>query len=326
MKRVLFISILMVFFMSACNVGNRNDGDARTGGMLPAGAACDTVSIEDMDIKNPFIAYDDAADMYYMTGDNGHVWTSKELRRWVGPYSVLCYDTTSWVGANPVITSPEIHRHNGKYYCMATFETGARHSCTTLVADNMAGPYRSIDSKRYLLDVREMAEHPTFCADEYGVGYMIYNHMGEQNGNGTVQIVRYTNDLGRRMGEAFVMFRASDIPWPRNEKQIPVLESPDLFYSGKEGLGILFTAYCGDEKAVGVAYSATGTLNGPWVVENEPLLKGYGSVTMFNDYDGTPVMVVGKDTVIGGVDRTVPRLIKVDLQFEKLQIKGNYKF
>ena len=124
---------------------------------------------------------------------------------------------------------------------------------------------------------------------------------------------------------------ASEIAWSHkmeNGKRhfSPLLESPYLFYSGDEGMGILFTAYNGNEKAVGVAYSETGTLNGPWVVEEEPLLKGFDSVAMFDDYDGTPVMVVSKDTVINGIEKTVPKLIKTDLQFEKLKIKGYYKF
>lgn len=326
MKRIPFIFLLMTVFVLACNVTNKDGEKAHAQGLLPAGATCDTVAIEDMDIKNPFIVYDEIADTYYMTGDKGHLWVSKELRTWVGPYNVLQQDTTSWVGANPIITSPEIHKHNGKYYYMASFETKARRSCTTLVSNNITGPYESIESKKLLLDKDEIAVHPTFCADEYGTGYMIYDNSGELNGNGTVQIIRYTEDMGRRMGEAFVMFRASDIPWAGNGEYAHVLESPFLFYSGEEGLGILFTAYCGEEKAIGVAYSTTGTLNGPWVVEDKPLLKGVGSVAMFTDYDGTPVLLTSKDTLINGVKKSVPEFFKADLQFEKLQIKGNYKF
>ena len=326
MKRILFISLLMTVFVLACNVGNNNDNNARTKEMSPVGAECDTVATEDMDIRNPFIVYDDVADTYYMTGDGGYLWVSKELRTWVGPYDVLQYDTTSWVGTNPVITSPEIHKYKGKYYYMATFKTGKRCSCTTLVSNAITGPYKSIESKKLLLDENEMAAHPTFCADEFETGYMIYNHLGEQNGNGTVQIIRYTEDLGRRMGEAFVMFTAAKVPWLRDEQHMPTVESPTLFYPGNEGLGILFTAYYGNEKAIGAAYSETGTLNGPWVVENEPLLKGYESVTMFTDYDGTPVLLTSKEMLINGVKKSVPEFFKADLQFEKLQIKGNYKF
>ena len=330
MNKVVFTYIWTVLLLLACGDANRNVTDSSVWEMQPVTGKCDTVSIDTMDMENPFILYDHKSNTYYMTGDNGHLWKSKELQMWVGPYSVLRHDTASWLGSSPAIKSPEIHKFANKYYYMATFETSGICSCATLVADHVTGPYKSIDSKSFLLDENEMAAHPTFCSDEYNAGYMIYNHMGEQNGDGTVQIVRYHDGFGRRMGEAFIMFTASQVAWPLRDAlsdgQKPVIESPFMFYSGKEGLGVLFVAYDGDEKSVGVAYSETGTLNGPWVVENRPLLKGYNSVAMFNDYDGSLVMVAGKDTVVNGVMKSVPRLIKTDSQFEKLQIKGYYKF
>lgn len=320
---------MALFMLSACGVGNKEKEYVWE--MQPAFGVCDTVAIDTMDIRNPFITYDNNANVYYMTGDGGYVWKSSDMRMWLGPYNVLNHDTASWLGATPVIKSPEIHKVANKYYYMATFETAEFCSCATLVADEITGPYRTIDNTSFLLDNRERAAHPTFCSDERDAGYMIYNHLGEQNGNGTVQIILYNNNFARRLGEAYTMFSASQIPWSARDKNgkrefSPVVESPFFFSSGKEGLGVLFVAYCGDEKAVGAAYSETGTLNGPWIVEDAPLIKGFNSVALFNDYDGTLVMVAGKDTIMNGVEKSVPKLIKTDSQFEKLQIKGYYKF
>lgn len=336
MKRIALTYFWVLAFLFSCSVGGKKDTLSVAWEMKPAkGVACDTVSIDTLEIYNPFVTYERSADKYYMTGDGGHLWVSENLRIWTGPYDVLRYDTASWVGAEPVITSPEIHKYKGKYYFMATFGTaganGPKRSCTALVSESMTGPYVTVDAGSRLLDEREMAAHPTFCTDELGAGYMIYNHLGEQNGDGTVQIVRFTDDLGRRMGEAYVMFSASEVPWNGSEREgkkvfSPVMESPFLFYSGEESMGILFTAMKDGKRAVGVAYSETVTLNGPWVVEENPLLENAYGATMFKDYDGTLVMVVCKDTLIGGVERCVPRLVKTDSQFEKLQIKGNYKF
>ena len=328
-NRVVFTYIWVVFLLVACGVGNKERSNSGIWEMQPVYGACDTVSIDTMDIKNPFITYDRKADIYYMTGDDGYVWKSKELRRWVGPYNVLAHDTASWLGVAPKITSPEIHVFANKYYYMAAFETAEYSSCATLVADNITGPYKTIDGKSFLLDENEKTACPTFCSDEFGAGYMIYNNVDEQDG--AMQIVLYSDDCGRRLGEAYTMFTASQVPWAhemKNGERIasPVVESPFMFYSGTEWLGMLFTAYNGDEKAVGVAYSATGALDGPWAVENEPLLKGYGSASMFSDYDGTLVMLVTKDTIMNGVKKSVPKLIKTDSQFDKLQIKGYYKF
>lgn len=329
--RTVFTYIWVLFSLLACNVGDKERKNSVEWEMQPVFEKCDSVSIDTMDIENPFITYNRKTDSYYMTGDKGYVWRSKDLHVWIGPYNVLAQDTTSWLGAKPVIISPEIHRYANKYYYMATFETASHYSCATLVANDITGPYRTIDKESFLLDINEKAGYPTFCHDGNGAGYMIYDHLGEHRGDGTVQIIRYNDDFGRRLGEAYVMFKASKIPWTykiENGEKVtsPTLESPHLFYSGDEGLGILFVACMGEEKAVGVAYSEMGTLNGPWIVDEKPLLMGFKSVSMFNDYDGTPVMLVSKDTIINGVDKTIPRLIKTDLQFEKLQIKGYYKF
>ena len=312
----------------------------------PAGVALDTISMDDMELGNPFIRYERGDDCYYMVGDGGYMWVSGDLRSWVGPYDVLDQDTASWIGAEPVITSPEIHKFGGKYYYMATFERPdvmvpdaegrpfARRSCVALVADDIRGPYRTIDRGSSLLVESEMAAHPTFGVDHLGASYMIYTHQGEQNGDGTVQIIRFSDDLGRRVGEAYIMFSAAKNVWSGSvvdgERRFsPVMEAPFLFITDEKEMGILFTSYIGGEKAIGVAYTQTGEYgyNGPWTVEQQPLLTGgVGSASIFTDYDGTKVLVVGKDTVADGIVKCRPQLFKLDMQFDKLKIEGHYKF
>lgn len=347
MKKILAIYSLLVLIIVACG-GNDKAGVQSDEWTFapPAGVSVDTVSIDTMDIKNPFLCYDRKDDCYYMTGDGGCVWVSKNLRTWTGPYDVLVQDAASWIGASPVITSPEIHKYNDKYYYMATFERPdvlmtaangkpfARRSCVALVSNNIRGPYHTIDVGSSLLVENEMAAHPTFGIDYLDAPYMIYTHQGEQNGNGTVQIIRFSDDLGRRVGEAYVMFSAVKNPWSGEsvdcERRFsPVMEAPYLFITERKEMGILFTSYIGDEKAIGVAYTETGEYgyNGPWVVEPQPLLTGnVSSASIFTDYDGTKVLAVSKDTIIGGAEKSIPRLFKLDMQFDKLKIEGYYKF
>ena len=329
--------------------GNEKRGAVMDAGLTTVASSVfvpDTVLIDTMDIKNPFICYERGEDCYYMVGDGGSMWMSKDLHLWTGPYDVLQQDTTSWIGASPVITSPEIHRYNGKYFYMATFERPdvmaydvdgkpfVRRSCVALVADDIRGPYKTIDRGSKLLVENEMAAHPTFCVDPMGVSYMIYTHQGEQNGDGTVQIVRFSKDMGCRVGEAFIMFSAAKNPWSGEvvdsvRRFSPIMEAPFLFFTDDDGMGILFTSYIGGEKAIGVAYTMTGEYgyNGPWVVEPQPLLTGnVGSASIFRDYDGTMVLAVCRDIVVDGVVKSVPQLYKLDMQFDKLKIEGHYKF
>ena len=51
-----------------------------------------------------------------------------------------------------------------------------------------------------------------------------------------------------------------------------------------------------------------------------------GGASLFNDYDGTLVMVLHKDTVIAGNNIKVPKFVKMDSQFDKLKNRGYYNF
>ena len=346
MKKSFVTYILGLLMLVACGDKKGGAQDSCTVAAPSSAFVPDTVLVDTMDVKNPFVCYERGDDCYYMVGDGGCVWMSKDMHLWTGPYDVLEQDTASWIGASPVITSPEIHRFNGKYYYMATVERPdaviagadgrpfAHRSCVTLVADDILGPYRTIDPDSKLLDESEMAAHPTFGVDPLGTSYMIYTNQGETNGNGAVQIIRFSKDLSSRVGEPYVMFSAAENPWSGKvvdgvKHFSSIMEAPFLFFTGQGGMGILFTSCVGGEKALGVAYTETGEYgyNGPWVVEPQPLLAGgVGSASVFRDYDGTMVLAVSKDTVIDDVSKSVPQFYKLDMQFDKLKIEGHYKF
>ena len=311
----------------------------------PDGSPERTVAIDTMDLRNPFVRFDRKSNCYYMVGDGGHLWSSKDMRVWNGPYDVLDIDTAVWYSKALSVVAPEIHKHNDRYYYLASFERDGEvvagidgsnitgRSCVALVADDITGPYRVIDKESELLEPAEVATQPTFFTDELNAGYMIYTHAGEQTGDGSFKIIRFTDDNGRRMGEAFEMFKASEIGWAQktdNTQALHTVEAPYLFVTdGGEG-GMLFTARKGDESTIGVAYTTNEFghwLNGPWVAEPEPLVKGnVGGASLFTDYDGTLVMVFHKDTMLNGKKMSIPQFMKAESQFKKLETKGYYNF
>ena len=58
--------------------------------------------------------------------------------------------------------------------------------------------------------------------------------------------------------------------------------------------------------------------------ERDPKYFALGYVT--EKTDGTKVLVVGKDTIVDGVAKSVPQLFKLDMQFDRLKIEGHYTF
>ena len=341
-----FSYLAAIALVVSCGPGNGVDskGGAEWKLTTPDGVVERIVDIDTMDLRNPFVRFDRKSNSYYMIGDGGHLWSSKDMRTWNGPYNVLDIDTDVWYKDALVAVAPEIHKHNDRYYLMASFERNSEtlptvdgkeipgRSCVTLVADEITGPYKVIDAENELVEKDEVATHPTFFTDELNAGYMIYTHAGEQTGDGSFKIIRFTDDMGRRMGAAFEMFKASEIEWltgnDSNSHPVQLVEAPYLFVTdGGEG-GMLFTTQKDGESVIGVAYTTNGFghwLNGPWVAEPEPLVRGnVGGASLFTDYDGTLVMTFHKDTVLGGKKISLPQFMKVESQFEKLETKGYY--
>lgn len=342
----MLISISLVLLLAVCLQGCKRDVTFENELRVPIGLTVGLVAIDTMNLANPFVLYDDANDIYYMTGDGGYIWRSSDMRIWEGPYDVLCPSQTSWVGKNAYVTSPEIHKYKGRYYYMATFtrfdiviDTVAgrpvyRTACEIFASDKITGPYEQLTANVPLLSPEYMAVHPTFCEDESNVGYLIYNYAAEQSGNATVQIIRLGKKMNVQVGEPYIMFRASQNSWSSavsdsGEKVFsPIMQAPFMFDTRGGELGILFDTTIDGVSAIGVAYTEKDHgLNGPWHIEQQPLLTGgVGGPMLFKDYDGTLVMAMHKDTVVDGIKKSIPQFIKMDSQFDKLKVKGQYKF
>lgn len=333
MKRSAVTYLLALLVLFSCGKQGNGQPDAADVTewelVTPDGLPARNVDVDTMELPNPFVVYDRKSNMYYMTGDGGYMWTSRNLRMWNGPYVVIKSDSSAWLGTEYAVTAPEIHKYNDRYYYMASFEDagGDRRLCAVLVADRLTGPYVPVNKEGMLLADEEVAGHPTFCVDELNAGYMIYSDSKEPGGE--LKIIRFADSLEKRMGEAYAMFSGADNALDAVKGEKPV-EAPFLFVTDTGMPGLLFTAYDGDESVVAVAYTINEMghwLNGPWIAEPQPLLRGnVGGASLFTDYDGTLVMALHKDTVISGKNMRVPRFVKMDSQFDKLKKIGYYYF
>lgn len=339
-KFLIYLAAIML--IASC--GNNRQGEEQWKLRTPDGSPALTLSIDSMNIANPFIYLDKKNLIYYMTGDGGHVWTSKNLRQWTGPYNVLQLNEEQWMGTSPIITAPEIHYHKGKYYYVATFTCEdvtidkvdgkdiPRRSCQLLVADSIQGPYSPVISETPLLRADRACCGATFITDEYDTGFLIFSHDYIQSREGSTEIIMLTKDLSQQIGEPYIMFSASENPWSGksdiNGKRewSPLMDGAFLFDTEGMELGIFFTTEIGGATALGVAYTEKNHgLNGPWHIEPEPMLTGgYGQAMLFNDFDGSLVMVLHKEINTDGKIRYIPQLIEMDSQFDKLKIKGKY--
>jgi hypothetical protein len=300
------------------------------------------VPLDSIWLSDPYIIADKPTNMYYMTGTGGLLWKSKNLKFWDGPYQVTQTDPNSWMGARPMIWAAEIHPYKGKYYYFATFTNQAEHIDTVegtaierrashiLMSDKPDGPYVPMADPTYL-PANKPTLDGTFWIDKDGKPYMIYCYEWLQNLNGTIEKIELKPDLSGSVGNGQLLFRASDSPWSRekdkngNDRPNKVTDGPFVFQTASGRLGMIWTSWIYDVYTQGVVYSESGTLNGPWIQEEEPITPpNFGHGMLFYTLDGKLLMSVHSHKEVNDRYMRVPHLFEASLSGNKLVIGKPY--
>ncbi|MGC4102605.1 glycoside hydrolase family 43 protein [Ferruginibacter sp.] len=298
----------------------------------------ENVDLDSIRLSDPFILADKNTSTYYMTGTGGLLWKSKDLRKWTGPYVVAKPDTASWMGPRPAIWAAEIHYYNGRYFYFATFTNRnvkidtvkgnaiERRACHILVSDKAEGPYVPFGDPVYL-PANKPTLDATFWVDKDGKPYMIYCHEWLQNWNGTVEKIALKPGLTGTFGEPTILFRAKESPWSKERDDSgrtvanKVTDGPFLFRTKTGKLGMIWTSWVFDVYTQGVAYSGSGTLNGPWIQEQQPITPpNFGHGMLFRNFEGKLLMVLHSHYNNNGRYIRVPHLFEVDDSGDKIII------
>ena len=265
-------------------------------------------------LSDPCILADSATHTYYMTGTGGLLWTSQDLRFWDGPRNVVEIDTASWMGAHPQIWAAELHHYRDKYYYFATFTNNA------ITIDTVAG--RRIPRRACHVLVSDRV-------DTDGHPYMVYCHEWLQAIDGTIEKIRLTDALSGSIGWAQLMFRASESPWSRNDEGTGpngVTDGPWLFRTQTGRLGMIWTSWIAKDYTMGVAYSQSGTLDGPWIQEPKPFTPpNYGHGMIFRDWKGRLLLSLHSHTTVNGRTVRRPHFFLLDDEGDQLKLIANFK-
>ena len=302
----------------------------------------ENIPLDSIRLSDPAILTDKTTSTYFMTGTGGLLWKSKDLRLWTGPYHVAKTDPESWMGPRPMIWAAELHHYKGKYYYFATFTNSDvvidtvkgnvinRRASHILVSDKPEGPYVPMEDETYL-PADLLTLDGTFWVDTDGKPYMIFCGEWLINWNGTMEKIELKPDLSGSVGEAEIMFRAFDSPWSREKdedgKDIPnkVTDGPYLFKTQTGKLGMIWTSWVFSDYVQGVAYSESGTLDGPWIHEKEPITPpNFGHGMLFRTLEGKLLMSAHSHKEVNGRTIRIPHLFDVDDSGDKLVVKGQY--
>lgn len=344
---ISLLSLLM--FLGGCKFSDNNGEelyrytllqDSRWGEMR-------SIPFDSLIASDPFILADKASHTYYLTGSGGTMWKSQDLKSWKGPFSYIEVDTTSWMGSDPMIWSPELHYYKGKYYCIATFTNTdivvdsvpercdvLLRSIHILMADHAEGPYRPVTNIPYLPEQWSTLDGTLF--EEEGVPYLVFNHDWMQLENGEIRKIKLTDDLSRTGGEAATLFTGKDAAWSRDMQLIGELtfgmslngyvsDGPFLFKTGNGRLGMLWSSWGDKRYAQGVAYSLTGRLEGPWEQQEKSLVaENSGHGMLFTTFEGKELLSLHYQPLDENPGPRRPMLLEVDLTGDQLNIIGKY--
>ncbi len=160
---------------------------------------------------------------------------------------------------------------------------------------------------------------------------MVYCYEWLQNNNGTIEKIELKPDLSGSIGQGKLLFRASDSPWSREkdstgrDRPNKVTDGPFLFYTKTGRLGMLWTSWIYDVYTQGVAYSKSGTLDGPWIQEKDPITPpNFGHGMLLTTLDGKLLMAAHSHRSVNGRTVRIPYLFEADLSGDKLVIGKQY--
>jgi beta-xylosidase len=277
------------------------------------------VNRADLYIRDPFILPDSTTKTYYLYKsmsvkfENGQsrrgvvVYLGKDLQSWKGPTPVFHFTDGFW--ADRSIWAPEVHKYKGKYYLFVTFTSkdelptpdgraqNVKRATQILVADSATGPFKPFANKPHTPEDWMSLDGTLWIED--GIPYMVFCHEWWQITDGTMELVRLTDDLSDVVGEPGTLFKATDAKWVKSLRDIGgkqhgyVTDGPFLYRTKIGRLLMIWSSFGQNKYAVGLARSASDKVTGPWEQIEEPLLAANGGHGMiFKTFDSRLVMAI----------------------------------
>lgn len=323
MLKKLFLLFIFAGSMSSIALG-------QTGQNPP-----EQVDLHDMHWRDNCILADAASGYYYMVGPSGRSvlsYRSKDLIHWKNPTRIFTIPEGFW-GGKPInsIWAPELHLYKGKYYLFLTIDTSdlleeqwpnwrprVTRGSQILVSDSPTGPFTAFQDHS-TLPVDMMTLDATLW-EEDGVPYIVYAHEWVQISNGTIEYMQLKPDLSETVGEPHLMFRGSDGPWASiSEREGSfITDGPYLKWNKAGKLMMIWTSFNNGVYTMGVAFSESGTLAGPWIQQEEPVYDQDGGHGMlFDTFDGTLMAVLHSPNN----NQSRPHIFEMEDTGDKLTIK-----
>jgi len=272
--------------------------------------------LNEIQIRDPFVVFDNGT--YYLFGSTDpDIWksagigfdvyraTANTLENWEGPMPAFRPGPNFYSHKN--FWAPEVYRYGNDYFLFATFKPYALHDDGTetelrrgtailkSTSGTIVGPYKPWSDGPVTPPEWETLDGTLFI-DEDGAPWMVFCHEWQQVGDGTIEAMRLTPDLGAAASAPVTLFRASDAAWsaPLRDRAPGsyVTDGPYIYRDSRGYLKCLWSSFGPEHNyLIGEAVSMNddgtpGTIIGPWHQAPTPLFSADGGHGML--FTGPP--------------------------------------
>ncbi len=248
---------------------------------------------KEIHIRDPFVLAENGK--YYLYGTRGadfgqhtggfDVYTGTDLEHWDGPFEV--FDSEQYGLNGSANWAPEIHRYNGKYYILATFEQkNGNRGTYALCSNSPMGPFKPVSGAA--LTPRDWwSLDGTLYVDKAGEPYLVFCHEHVQILNGTVCCVKLKKDLSAPIGEPVCLFAGWDaygVEKVTGERY--VTDGPFMYRGKNDRLYMMWSTIPKGTYYQCLAVSESGEISGPWKQLPPIFTKDGGHGMLFRTFSG----------------------------------------
>lgn len=255
----------------------------------------------EVNIRDPFILTHEGK--YYMYGtrsktcwgpaDGFDCFISEDLENWEGPLEI--FQKKDGFFADRSYWAPECYYIHNSFYLVTTFGCESqKKGIYILKAEKPEGPFEIYSECLTPMDWA--------CIDgslyiEEDIPYLIFSHSFEDTPDGDMCLLELKKNLKESIGEPIKLFSAVEASWAKPvpfakqefgmEGDVYFTDGPCVVKLDNERLCMTWSSWSTCGYAVGVAYSDSGKIIGPWKQEEKPLFPengGHGMV--FSGIDG----------------------------------------
>lgn len=181
----------------------------------------------------------------------------------------------------------EVWSYRGRYYLFGSFKAENRCRATQILqSDSPLGPFKPISEKPQTPENWECLDGTFWLED--GVPYMVFCHEWLQCETGEICAIRLSDDLKERVGEPFLLFKASDNPCVSafaggGFQNCMVTDGPFLFRrNGK--INMIWSSFSSGKYSV--LEAEADSLRGPWTHKKPRFDFDGGHAMIFKAFDG----------------------------------------